>query len=411
MSRLDRSILLATLLVAGSLLLIGGGSGGPARAAAPSPTTAGDGAAPPPVLAYYYMWFNAASWNHAKNDVPSLGPYDSTDAAVIAQHVTWAKAAGVDAFIASWKNTPQLDTALAELVAECRRQGFKLVLIYEGLDVNRNPIPATTVGADLTWFLGHYGSDPVFDLYGKPAVIWSGTWRFTDAQIAGVRTQLGAPGKLLLLGSEKNAASYQPRANLFDGDAYYWSSADPLTTPGYQRRLSDLAAAVHADHGLWLAPAAVGFDGLLNGGTTQVERRNGATLEAAWHDALLTKPEGIAVISWNEFTEASYVEPSATFGSRYLTVLAGLTGAGSPAGPPPPTALPTAASSPSPAAGQSGPAYGASIGRGSPPYQTGASLVVGLLLMGALIALGLYLRLRSSDARLEPASDSDSSDG
>jgi len=376
------------------------------------------GNASPPVLAYYYMWFNAASWTRAKNDLPSLGPYASTDPTVIAQHVTWARAAGVNAFIASWKNTPALDSALAELVAECRRQGLKLVLIYEGLDVNRNPIPVSTVGADMAWFLDHYGSDPVFDLYGKPAVIWSGSWRFTDAQISGVRSQIGAPDRVLLLGSEKDAASYQARAGMFDGDAYYWSSADPLATPGYQRRLDDLAATVHAGHGLWLAPASVGFDGLLNGGTTVVDRRNGATLTAAWNDAMSTSPDGIAVISWNEFTEASYVEPSVNYGLRYLQVLARLTGAPGPAGLPgspassgPPVA-PSASPSPvaasaSPAAASSrspagpvpgGPNYGASIGRGSAPYEGWASLAVASLVIAALVLLGINFRLRARAA-------------
>jgi hypothetical protein len=395
-----RSIVPAVLLAAvftGSLLLA---SGAPHVAQAAIPPTAGTSG--PPVLAYYYMWFNANSWSRAKNDLPSLGGYDSTDPAVIAQHVTWARASGVNAFIASWKNTPQLDLALAGLVAECQRQGLKLVLIYEGLDVNRNPIPASTVGADLVWFENHYGSNPVFDLYGKPAVIWSGTWRFTDAQIAGVRAQVGAPDKLLLLGSEKNSVSYQPRAALFDGDAYYWSSADPLTTPGYEKRLSELSAAVHAHAGLWLAPAPAGFDGRLNGGTTSVDRRNGATLIAGWREALATQPDGIAVISWNEFTEASYVEPSVAFGSQYLQVLASLTGAAGTSLLPVPAATaratPSRATSapPSPTSrGQAGPAYGASIGRGSPPYEGWASLAVGLLVMGILIVLGVILRTRS----------------
>jgi hypothetical protein len=411
----------ATLAVAAALagaLLLPAAAPPPARAAAPSTPAAGS--APTPVLAYYYMWFNSVSWTHNKNDAPSLGPYTSTDPAVIAQHVTWARASGVTAFIASWKNTPQLDQALADLVAECRRQGLKLVLIYEGLDVNRNPIPVADVAADLAWFLDSYGSDPVFDLYGKPAVIWSGSWRFTDAQIATVRAQLGAPARLLLLGSEKDAASYQARASLFDGDAYYWSSADPLTTPGYESRLTALAAAVHSSNGLWLAPASVGFDGQLNGGTTVVDRRNGATLTAAWNDAKATNPDGMAVISWNEFTEASYVEPSSNYGLRYLQVLAGLTGAPGPVGVAGPSASPAATSptpatssiSPGSAPGQSGPNYGGSIGRGSAPYEGWASLAVAFLLIGALAFFGVNLRLRARAAEPGGRADADgSSDG
>jgi hypothetical protein len=369
--------------------------------------TAGPSQARSPVLAYYYMWFNAASWTHTKTDLPSLGAYDSTDPAIIHQQVAWAKASGVDAFIVSWKNTPALDKALAELVSECRSQGLKLVLIYEGLDVNRNPIPASTVGADILWFADRYGSDPLFDLYGKPAVVWSGSWQFSDAQIAAVRAQVGAPDRLLLLGSEKDAASYQARAALFDGDAYYWSSADPLSTPGYQKRLTDLGAAVHADHGLWLAPAAVGFDARLNGGTTVVDRRDGATLRQAWSDALATAPDGVALISWNEYTENSYVEPSRNFGLQYLQVLASLTGAPGPAvspGESPTTATaPPATPSGSVAAGKgsagpSGTNYGAAVGRSQPPYEWLASVLVALALLGALAILGINRRRRTGRA-------------
>jgi len=372
----------------------------PSQGANPSP-----GTSKPPALAYYYMWFTPSSWSHTKTDLPALGPYDSTNPAVIKQHVTWAKAAGIDAFIVSWKSTPSLNLALSELVSECRAQGLKLVLIYEGLDVNRNPIPTATVEADLLWFENQYGSDPVFNLYGKTAVIWSGTWRFSDADVAMVRNQVGAPDKMLLLGSEKGASAYQSRANLFDGDAYYWSSADPLTTPGYAARLTQLSTAVHASHGLWLAPAAVGFDARLNGGTSAVDRRNGATLTAAWTDAAASNPDGIALISWNEFTENSFVEPSRDTGTRYLQVLSLLTGAPSPNGsasaispqPSPETPTQSPASQPSAtspaAAGSTGPA------RPSTPYNPIPPLIVAglVLLFLGLVRISLKYRKGQSD--------------
>jgi hypothetical protein len=379
----------------------------PSVAAAPSGSAPSPGTASrPPVLAYYYMWFNSASWSHAKTDVPVLGAYSSTSPAVIKQQVTWAKESGVDAFIVSWKSTPSLNLALSELVAECHSQGLKLVLIYEGLDVNRNPIPTSQVESDLVWFEAQYGSDPVFDVFGKPAVIWSGTWRFNDAAISAVRGLLDAPKKILLLGSQRSAAEYQPRASLFDGDAYYWSSADPLTTPGYQKRLNDLATAVHNDNGLWLAPAAAGFDARLNGGTSVVDRRNGATLTAAWDYALATNPDGVAVISWNEFTENSYVEPSHNFGERYLQVLALLTGA---AGPVAHAATPTpgAVAAPSPTAQPShggtaaAAAGGAGPNRGSPSDLIVSFLIAGILL-GLLGVVGYRLRNRGRAAQEEP---------
>jgi len=367
------------------------------RTTQPSPS----GTTPIPVLAYYYMWFTSGSWAHAKTDQPALGKYTSTDPSIIRQQVTLAKESGVDAFIVSWKSTPSLNLALSELIAECHSQGLKLVLIYEGLDVNRNPIPTTTVSADLTWFANQYGSDPAFDLFGKPAIVWSGSWRFSDTDIAAVRSQIGAPGKILLLGSEKSAAAYQARASLLDGDAYYWSSGDPLSTPSYQKRLTQLSDAVHASNGLWLAPAAVGYDARLNGGTAVVSRRNGVTLTTAWADALASKPDAMALISWNEYTENSYVEPSHNYGDRYLQVLSLLTGGPGPVATPSPTVAPSAPPSPTALpsatrpAGAVGTPGGPAPGRPSVPYNWTASLLVAAVVFGILGILAFSFRRRA----------------
>jgi hypothetical protein len=409
---LARAIIVA--LAAAATLASLGLAASPSPSQSPSPSGSPDPQASPamrtwkpPSLAYYYMWFTPSSWTHTKTDLPSLGAYDSTDPAVIKQHVAWAKAAGIDAFIVSWKSTPSLNLALAELVSECRAQGLKLVLIYEGLDVNRNPIPAATVETDLLAFEHQYGSDPVFDLYGKTAVIWSGTWRFSDADLAMIRNNVGAPDKMLLLGSEKGAAAYQARASLFDGDAYYWSSADPLATPGYATRLNQLAAAVHATGGLWLAPAAVGFDARLNGGTSTVDRRNGATLTRAWSDAAASNPDGIALISWNEFTENTFVEPSRDTGTRYLQVLSLLTGVLGTSGSTPAISAPPSeaapAESPSPPIEVASPTLGdgvkgaASTGpaRPSTPYSPIPPIIVAGIVLAFLGLLRLSLKNRN----------------
>ena len=70
------------------------------------------GAPPDPLFAYYYIWFNASSWNRAKIDYPLLGRYSSDDRGVMRAHVAWAKQAGIDGFIVSWKSTPVLNRRL-----------------------------------------------------------------------------------------------------------------------------------------------------------------------------------------------------------------------------------------------------------------------------------------------------------
>ena len=290
--------------------------------------TAGAAARPIPVLAYYYIWYNPESWNRAKIDYPLLGRYSSDDTKVLEQHVRWARYAGIDGFIVSWKHTPALDARLRKLIAIADRLDFKLAIIYQGLDFYRRPLPVGRVAGDLRFFESHFASDPAFSLYSKPLVIWSGTWEFTPDQIR----QAAGPvrDKLLVLASEKNVDGYNRLAGTVDGDAYYWSSVDPQTDTNYAAKLTDMASAVHQDDGLWIAPAAPGFDARLVGGHRVVPRRGGETLRTELAAAEQSTPDAVGLISWNEFSENSQVEPSRRFGKAYLNVLRDVLGGPAP---------------------------------------------------------------------------------
>jgi hypothetical protein len=112
-----------------------------------------------------------------------------------------------------------------------------------------------------------------------------------------------------------------------EGELYYWSSADPQQTSGYQEKLMSMAGVVRERCGIWVAPVAPGFDARLVGGRSVVERRDGKTLRTSWESAQATVPDVIGVISWNEFSENTHIEPSTNFGTRYLDVIRDLTGA------------------------------------------------------------------------------------
>ncbi len=62
------------------------------------------------------------------------------------QHVRWAKRAGIDGFIVSWKSTPVLNRRLERLADVAAAERFKLLVIYQGLDFYREPLPAVTRG-------------------------------------------------------------------------------------------------------------------------------------------------------------------------------------------------------------------------------------------------------------------------
>jgi hypothetical protein len=274
---------------------------------------------PLPILAYYYIWYNSNSWERAKTDTPLLGTYTSDDLAVMRQHILEAKAAGITGFIVSWKSTATLNRRLLQLAELAQQEDFKLVIIYQGLDFNRDPLPAATVATDLDYFIQHFASMPAFQLFSKPLVIWSGTWEFTTQQVQQVTAS--RRDSLLILASERNLSGYNRLASLVDGNAYYWSSVNPATYSGYQAKLDQMSQAIHDNHGLWIAPAAPGFDARLIGGTTVVSRNNGDTFRIEINTAMASNPDALGIISWNEFSENSYIEPSQEYGTQYLDLL------------------------------------------------------------------------------------------
>ena len=281
----------------------------------PQPTAPG----PVPMLAYYYIWYDTASWDRAKIDTPSLGNYSSDDISVMRQHILEAKAAGIEGFIVSWKSTDVLNSRLAQLADVAQQENFKLAIIYQGLDFYRNPLPVDRVATDLDVFIQRFASLPAFQLFSKPLVIWSGTWKFTTQDIEQVTKSRREA--LLILASERNLDGYTRLSNLVDGNAYYWSSVNPATYPGYQDKLDQMSQAVHNNNGLWIAPAAPGFDARLINGTTVVDRNNGDTFRTEINTAMASSPDAVGIISWNEFSENSHIEPSQKYGTQYLDIL------------------------------------------------------------------------------------------
>jgi len=285
-------------------------------------------AEPTPALAYYYIWFDPSSWARAKKDYPLLGRYSSDERAIMRQHIQWAKKAGLDGFMVSWKSTPLLNSRLEKLIRVADQEDFKLAIVYQGLDFARQPLPAARIASDLESFADDYARDPAFRIFNLPFVIWSGTPEFSPAEVASVTRKLR--GRLLVLASERDPTAYRRLADWVDGDAYYWSSVDPATFPHYAERLAGFGHTVHAHGGLWIPPAAPGFDARLVGGTSIIERRDGETFRLELDAAQSSSPDAVGIISWNEFSENTHIEPSEHYGARYLAVLADVLGAEAP---------------------------------------------------------------------------------
>jgi hypothetical protein len=271
-----------------------------------------------PVFAYFYQWFERSSWLRAKIDHPLAGDYSSDDPHVLREQIQEARAAGIDGFLTSWKHTPSLDRRLELLLTIAASEHFAVGVVYEALDFYRHPLPIATVRGDITYLVRRWGPQMRSAYFDRPVVVWTGTERYPVADVRSVHTALGRGA--YLLAAAKTVDGYERMAGDVDGEAYYWSSGNPRSssTPA---KLSALSAAVHRHGGIWLAPAASGFDGRALGGTRVILRDGGSTFRLSLDHAYASRPDAVGVISWNEWSENTYIEPGRRYRAQELNVL------------------------------------------------------------------------------------------
>jgi hypothetical protein len=363
-------LLTAGLLVAGTLIvLLPAGPSGAASASAPQAAAA---TGRPRVFAYYYLWWSLNHWRSALGshypatatplplpaqldangchprslyrgntltDVPTK-LYSQDTPGVIEADVRQAAGAGLTGFIVNWagsgtsgqslNSTPynRRLQLLVDAVHKVNAAGipFKLWLSYKA---SAAVLPVAHIQQDLTYVLGRYGHDSAFDRAQSPklTIIWQGSRKYSTSSLQAVSGKYRSSARIL--GDESSWSS--SRASYLDGDAYYWSSQNPYTNGQSFAQLAALAQRVRASgsnpdgtHKVWVAPVTPGFDPQLAGGSACVPRKNGQTLRTIFRGNAATHPDAFGVISWNEVTEGTYVDPMTRYGSQPLSVLSGL---------------------------------------------------------------------------------------
>jgi hypothetical protein len=331
--------------------------------------------AKPRVFAYYYLWWSAdhfksalgshypvsatplplpatigangctTSNRYAGNsltDVPSR-IYSQDTPGVIESDVRQAAAAGLSGFIVNWIGTgsaTQTATSnpysrrlklMVAAVHKVNSQGipFKLWLSYKA---SASLVSQTYMDNDLRYFVRTYGSDPAFDRVQsrRPTVIWQGSRKYSIARLQ--HESAAFRSALRVLGDESSWS--RSRAPYLDGDAYYWSSQDPYANPQSFSQLATLAANVRASGRnadgsakVWVAPIIPGYNKKLAGGSNCVPRRGGQTIRTLYtKNTAATHPDDVGLISWNEITEGSYVDPMTRYGAQDLNALKSLIG-------------------------------------------------------------------------------------
>ncbi len=323
-------------------------------------------AAGPPVYVHYYLWWTAQHWRDKLGaaypiganplplpgamgangctatvrypgasivDVPAEGLYDQGDPATFDRHIAMAAAAGIRGFVVAWQGTgaaqqspsasgydSRLDLLVKRVDAynATHAQHFNLALGMSAFGDYHRASPALV--NDLTYFANRYGSDPAFanDFSPRPLVMILDSRKYTGSQVSDVA---GAVGTRLLLISDDTDSTWSRDGRYFAGASWYWSSQNPYDNPRSGTQLRNLASQVHAAGKLWFAPFAPGFDAALNGHAACTPRDGTSTLQKLWQVNRQSQPDAWFGISWNEFVENTYIEPSVAYGSSTLDAL------------------------------------------------------------------------------------------
>ena len=207
----------------------------------------------------YYPWYGTSPWRHwdqwqrvppydiAATSMPRLGPYDSRDAAVIAQHARWMAEAGVGAINVSWWGRDTWEDRLVPRIMDVMRDHDIAVTFHLEPYTNDR---AATYADDVLYLLREYGERRRWDAFllledasGTPAPVFKsfrtivppmgqdchgvtypvpdyvpdGTWRRTTD---GLRSTLRADFERLTLLADVTDIG-RMRAAGFDGMAIY----------------------------------------------------------------------------------------------------------------------------------------------------------------------------------------------
>jgi hypothetical protein len=257
------------------------------------------------VAIFYYPWYGTPAqdggWQHwnqnshrPPGDVysrfyPALGPYSSSNRAVVDQQMAQIASAGVDEVVVSWWGRGSAeDKRLPLVLATARAHGLLVGLHLEPYP-DRSPASVT---ADLA-YAASLGIRDVYVYHPRD---------FAAADWAALRA--GLPQTLrVLAGSELVGFA---AAGRFDGIYTY----DFMTFHG--GKLARLCSQARALKLVCAPSVGPGYDGRRAGEPpARRDRRNGAAYDALWAAAVAARPDIVSITSFNEWGEGTQIEPAA----------------------------------------------------------------------------------------------------
>ena len=271
----------------------------------------------PRAAVFFYPWYSTAAhdgadghWTQnghrppadiASDYFPARGAYSSADATVLRDQMAEIASTGAGIVVTSWWGTGSLEDARLPLVlAAARGQRLRVGVQIEPYDARS----AASVAADVARLHAQGINDVyVYRAQDIAAADWAAQLPATRAASPGVR-----------LVAHTWLAGWAAQAR-FDGLYTY----DVLLTDGgvFPR----LCAQAHAVGLLCEPSVGPGFSAVAATGERRTRaRRDGATYDTMWRNALAAGADVVTITSYNEWHEGSQIEPAAAKpGTRYAS--------------------------------------------------------------------------------------------
>jgi hypothetical protein len=250
-------------------------------------------------------------------------PYRSSDPATLERQILEAKSANIDAFITAWTGSgTESDRLFAALLDLAAKHSFRIALHFE------TPAMQGDLAAHFNAAARFYSHPAYLKASGKPLLfVWSPQTVGNPAAWIALRNRVD-PTRAALWSVDTTDPNY---LDAFDSLHLYSAAKWNLTTD-LTRENARWRAEVDAYNKrkntarLWTAGVLPGWDETRvqppRPGAKLFPRRDGALYEESWRGAVASNPDLITITSYNEWFEGTQIEPSASYGRKYLDLTA-----------------------------------------------------------------------------------------